>query len=79
MQKEIEKYRIVIYKEKDYVIMHTYESGYCELKDCNGWNFLLVPTAELCQETKETPVSNGLYLSPFCLRAATDVRLFHYN
>jgi hypothetical protein len=53
MQKENEKYQKVVYKDKEYVIiMYTYDSGYCELKESNGWNFILVPEAELSNNTK---------------------------
>jgi hypothetical protein len=53
MQEENEKYRMVVYRDKEYIIMYTYDSGYCELKESNGWNFLLVPEAELSVTSKK--------------------------
>lgn len=47
MQEEQEWYRKVVYQDKEYIIFHTYDSGYCELKENKGFNFLLVPVADL--------------------------------
>lgn len=44
---EHKKYGKVIYLNKEYEIIHIYESGYCELKESFGWNYLLVPLADL--------------------------------
>lgn len=48
------KNRKVIYLNKEYEIIHIYESGYCELKESLGWNYLLVPLADLQLNLKIT-------------------------
>jgi hypothetical protein len=52
MQKENEKYPKVIYKDKEYLIIYTYDSGYCELKESKGWSYLLVAATELSVTSK---------------------------
>lgn len=49
-----EKYTKIVYQEKEYVIFHKYDSGYCELKEKDGWGFLLVPETELVKPHKQS-------------------------
>ncbi|MEC2076338.1 hypothetical protein [Metabacillus fastidiosus] len=42
------KKSIVMYKGKKYIILHKYESGYCEIKEVkNSYNIELVHESEL--------------------------------
>lgn len=49
---------VVIYRENEYIVLHRYDSGYCEIRkinDGNYYNIQLVHISEL--KTKTTPYS----------------------
>jgi hypothetical protein len=41
------KGKYVYYNGKRYIVMHQYDSGYCELKEEFAWRFKLVHVSEL--------------------------------
>jgi len=37
----------VLYQQKEYIVIHKYETGYCELKTLDFFQFILVHESEL--------------------------------
>jgi len=37
----------VLYQEKEYILIHKYETGYCELKTLDSFHYKLVHESEL--------------------------------